>query len=114
MNIPELLDLLEAAGVCDGRIYSLKVKKDDTRPYMTFKGMHGVQDEDLDGFAGTRDRLMLTGWCTSYAEAHQLILDVRAALDGAVSEAGVPSIDLDPFDDTLVLVSNLDFYSVNA
>jgi hypothetical protein len=114
MNTPQILDTLEAAGVCDGRIYALKVKKDDTRPYLTYKGLHGVQDEDLDGFAGTKDRIMFTGWCNSYAEAHQLILDVRAALDGEVSEAGVPSIDQDPYDDGLVLVSNLDFYSINA
>jgi len=112
MTEQELIDLLEADGVCGGRVYPIKAPTSVTTPYSVYDVFRGALSQEMDGDNGVRNRYMFTCWCGSYSEAISTINAFKTSLLNEGFLAGTPMIDLDPENEELHRIVNLDFYII--
>ena len=109
MTEQELIDLMVSDSICGGRVYPIKAPQAVTTPYAVYDVLRGSLSQELDGDCGVKNRYMFTCWCDSYAQAVATVTAFKTSLLTYGFMAGTPLIDIDPDDETLYRIINLDF-----
>ena len=106
MTEQQLIQMLIAANVSEGRIHPIEAPGSATKPYTIYSVLRGPLTSDLDGDQGDEFTYMFTTWCNSYAESEQTIRDFREKIQAHGHVSGKAIIDKDPDTESFRIINN--------
>lgn len=113
MTEQQLIQMLIARSVSEGRIYPVQAPESTVKPYTIYSVIRGSLTSDLDGDQGDEFRYLFTTWCNTYVSAEQITHDFREQMKSVGYMAGEPIIDKDPDTGSHRIINN-DWYVINT